>query len=218
MRKVDETALLGFCFQPLHRQHIHIEAAVPEAHLGAVHAALVSLLSEEAADSDAVERSIREVPAAEAAHLHFIVGRRRQGDKTVRLYTFGLRNAGTETALPLLGIALTVFTGIPGWSLVPQVGGVLKTLWSKLVVLERPEDGDAIDALEALVALRAERYAKGDDSLPKSGELMAALGWAADRLKPVLSSLNGRKIIEATAWGGQRDDVIHPDTSWRVKL
>lgn len=218
MRQVDEAALLGFCFQPLHRQQIHIEATADEAHLDAVHDALVALLSQEAARGDRVERTERDVPAAAAPRLKSIVGRQTEDGRTVRVYTFGLRDAGVETALPLLGIALTIFTGIPGWSLVPQVGGVLKTLWSKLVVLERPADSDAIDALESLVALRAGRYANGDPALPSSADLIAALEWPAERLKPVLSGLNGRKIIEATAWGGQRDDVIHPLTRWRVKL
>lgn len=216
MASINEQALLAYCYAPLRKRGISLETKISVEQLTALQSVVAEVLSEQSPDK--VERTETLVPATDYPALRSIVGRESKDGKTVKVFTFALRDAAYDSALPLLGIALTVFTGIPSLALIPQSAAVAKTLWSKMIVLERPKDEDAIDVLETLVVRRAELFASGSEDMPKSCELMDKLQWTIDRTKPALSKLYSRKIIQAKLWGGQQDDFAHGDTQWQVAL
>jgi hypothetical protein len=140
------------------------------------------------------------------------------GVRTNKLLAFSFRDAATETALPLLGITLTIYTGKWGLATIPQVAGVLKTLWSKLVVLRRPADGDAIDVLNALVRIRTKHIVAAVKDHPTSLEIETDSGLSRDAAMAALKSLRTRGVVEVVTWAEQTDDVNHLYNRWKVKL
>jgi hypothetical protein len=103
-----------------------------------------------------------------------------------KILCFTFKDAAFEAAFPLLGMALTLYAGKWGPA-IPQAAGVLKTLWSKLVLLKRPEDSDAIDVLNALIRKRAKNVVDGDKEHPTTHEIEIESGMprpGIDRIYP----------------------------------
>lgn len=98
------------------------------------------------------------------------------------------------------------------------MGAVLKTLWSNLVVLKRPEDADAIDVVRAIVRVRAQHVLNGSNEHPTTRELERDSGLATDALLAALKTLKSRGIIEASTWAAQTDDMSQQGNRWKVKL
>jgi hypothetical protein len=175
------------------------------------------LLSESSeSEKPRVEAEATTLPAG--APFSSVVYRDVGADGTRKMVTFGFRDAAIETALPLLGIAIAVFTGKAGLASLPQVGSVIKTLWSKLVVLKRPEDGDAIDVLEAMSRVRARQLLLGAGEYPSGGDLVHELSLGSEAVARALTRLRSTGVVEAVAWGGQTGDVGNAANRWRVKL
>jgi hypothetical protein len=138
--------------------------------------------------------------------------------KTNRILTFAFKDAAVEALFPILGIALSIYTGTWGVATIPEAGGVLKTLWSKLVVLKRPEDADAIDVVNAIVRVRAQHVLDGSNEHPTSLELETNSGLSKDALIAALKTLRSRGVIEASSWVAQTDDMTQQGNRWRIKL
>jgi hypothetical protein len=140
------------------------------------------------------------------------------GPKTNKLYAFTFKDAATEAAFPILGIVLAIYTGKWGIATIPQVAGVLKTLWSKLIILKRPEDADAIDVTNALVRVRTHHVLSGSNEHPTSTEIETDSGLPREAVIAALKTLRSRGVIEVSTWAGQTDDVNQLGNRWKVKL
>jgi hypothetical protein len=149
---VQENELLGLTFRALGTEGAALLQELSKNDKEELRETLAHVLVDAAKDSVGVTVGTAELPSG---HSFKSIILRTPGAKTNRIYTFTFKDAAVETMLPIMGIALTIYTGKWGIATIPQVGGVLKTLWSKLVVLKRSEDADAIDVVKAIVRLRA---------------------------------------------------------------
>jgi hypothetical protein len=218
MRYVKERELLGYCLQPLGDIGYELLDRWSEEEAVALRSALAQILIDEADQSDLlrVEWSATENLAGQ--RFDSVIFRDKGKDGTQMMVTFGFRDAAVETALPLLGIAIAVFAGQFGLASALQIAGAAKTLWAKLLVLRRPQDGDAIDVINAILRVRARHLADGRDKYPTGEDLHSELPLAPDLLARALTWLRSKSVVEAVAWGGQRDDDSHLANQWRVKL
>jgi hypothetical protein len=218
MDQVLENELLGYCLRPLGEQAGNVAEALSDDEAEAWRQTLANFLLAEAAQGDAspIQISTVEVPAIR--DFKSVLYRDEGIGGSKKIVAFNFRDAAVETALPLLGIAIIVFTGKWGIAILPQIGGVLKTLWSKLVVLKRPDDAEAIDVLEALVRVRARHVTSEHAEYPTGAELKHETDMASDLVKRALARLKAQGVIEAVSWGGQSEDVGHLGNRWRIKL
>jgi hypothetical protein len=218
MREVLETELLGYCLAPLGEAGAALADKLDDEEAESIRRALAGLLAEEASRGEVclVGMSAIEVPAHK--DLKSILYRDTGVGGTRKIAAFGFRDAAVETWLPLLGIAIAVFTGRWGISSAATAGGVLKTLWSKLVVLKRPADADAIDTLEAVTRIRARWVADGGKAYPSNADLEREMDLAPEAIERALKRLKASSIIEVVSWGGQKEDLAHPGNQWRVRL
>lgn len=214
MRQVLESQLLGWSWQSLGPEtSVALAERMKEDDAVALRNAIAEVLLAE--DATRVERSSAEVPGG--TPFHSILYRDAGADGTRRMVLFGFRDAAVEAMVPLFGLAITVFTGHWGWGAASTVAGIGKTLWSKLTVLKRPGDADAIDVLEAIARVRAQHVATGEDVYPSGTEIAATLPLDDAARQRALEGLKTKAIIDAVSWGGQSGDVAHPDNRWRVK-
>jgi DNA-binding transcriptional MocR family regulator len=95
---------------------------------------------------------------------------------------------------------------------------VSKTLWSKLILLRRPQDADAIDVLNALLRVRAEHVLNSDKQYPTTREIETNSGMSRDGVIAALKSLRSKGVIEAATWAAQTDDMTQDENQWTVKL
>jgi hypothetical protein len=218
MIQVQENELLGYSLRPLGDAGAALVARMSDEEATAVRAALAQVLLDESSQpgEPRVEVAATTIPAG--APFSSVVYRDIGADGTRKMVTFAFRDAAVETALPLLGIAIAVFTGKAGLASLPQVGGVIKTLWSKLVVLKRPQDSDAIDLLEAMSRVRARHLLLGAGEYPSGGDLVRELSLGAEAVTRALTRLRSAGVVEAVAWGGQTGDLGNAANRWRVKL
>lgn len=217
MKNVSETSILAFCMDgiPKNAQDRIYEARFEEMKIcGDI---LSDFLLDVSINDEGVTKEFRELQVSDS-DLGFRVGRIFNNGRTVRIYTFGLVEASKASALQILGIALTFFMA----PLTPAIGvqtlAVMKTLWDKLIVLERPQNADAIDALESIAKLRAIHLAEGDESMPSTTEIVDDLEMESDAVTVALKWLESKKIIEASNWGDQEGNVAHPETRWQICL
>ncbi|MFL6258632.1 MAG: hypothetical protein ACJ76Y_02870 [Thermoanaerobaculia bacterium] len=218
MGKILENELLGFCYRPLGEVAIALADKLSDEEAEVLRTALVNFLLDETKHGSAslVDVTVVEVPVAR--DFKSILYRDGGTDGTKKIVTFSFHDAVIEIALPLLGIAITVFTGKWGIVTLAQIGGILKTLWSKLVTLKLPADADAIEVLEAIVRVRARRISKGSEEYPANVDLEQELDLPSEAVYRALSRLKSLAVIESVNWGGQAEDVSHPANQWRVKL
>jgi len=218
MAQVLESQLLGVSWRSLSADDAaRLANAFDDDEVQALRTAIAGVLIDE--PSDRVEVKSIEVPGG--VPFRSILYRDAGADGTTRrMVAFGIRDAAVESMLPLLGLAISVFTGAFGWGSVGSIGGLAKALWGKLMVLKRPADADAIDVLESIVRLRARHAARGEKAAyPSGGDLAAELPAldSAARLR-ALTRLKLHGVIDAVAWGDQADDVGHAGNTWRVAL
>ncbi|HEX3129774.1 MAG TPA: hypothetical protein VH394_20735 [Thermoanaerobaculia bacterium] len=216
MQQILENELLGYCFLPLGEDAGALADSLTDDDAEALRTALAELLIDQAAEDGLIETGAVEVPAVQ--DFKSILYRDSGKGGTRKVVAFSFRDAAVETALPLIGIAITVFTHKLALATLPQIGGVLKTLWSKVVVLKRPADSDAIDALEAVVRIRARQVAKGGEDYPTTAEVERHLDRQTETVRRALTRLKSSAVLEVVSWGGQTEDVGHPGTSWKVRL
>jgi hypothetical protein len=212
---IQENELLGRTFKAFGTEGIALLRKLSKSDQTELRETLAQVLVDAAKDSAGVVAATEELPSGNDFKSILIS---TAGPKTNRIYTFTFKDAAVETMLPILGIALTIYSGKWGIAAIPQVGGVLKTLWSKLVVLKRPEDADAIDVVKAIVRVRAQHVLDGSDEHPTNHELEADSGLTKDALLAALKSLKSRGVIEASTWVAQTDDMSQQSNRWKVKL
>ncbi|MBT2246889.1 hypothetical protein JQK15_25670 [Sphingobium sp. BHU LFT2] len=218
MKNISEDALVPFCLGNLPADLRYAILASDADRLEAVRSLLTEHLLEASLLDPGIVREGREVSARFATDLASRVGRVSEDGKTVKLYTFGFKDAGKATALQLLGLGLALFLAPPTPAQGVQALAIIKSLWEKLLVLKRPEHGDAIDMMEAIGRLRAVNLSEGNEAMPATAELLANVDMSEAQGNAALKWLESKKLIEVTAWGGQAGDVAHAQTSWRICL
>jgi hypothetical protein len=171
MSEVLENELLGYVLRPLGDDAAEIADVLSDDDAALLRTTLREfLVAEAAAGDDVIQRTVSVPKATKLGSVLYRDGGKRDSNTLV---AFTFKSAAAETALPLLGIALTIFTGKWGLGSVTPVASVIKTLWSKLIVLRRPADGEAIDVLETILRARARLLASGRREYPTTAEVKA---------------------------------------------
>jgi hypothetical protein len=212
---IQENELLRRTFKDFGTEGIALLQKLSKSEQNELRETLAHVLVDAAKDNAGVTAVTEELPAGVDFKSIYISG---SGRKTNRIYSFTFKDAAVEMMLPVMGIALTIYTGKWGIAAIPQVGAVLKTLWSKLVVLKKPEDADAIDVVRAIVRVRAKHVLDGSNEHPTTHELERDSGLATDALLAALKTLKSRGVIEASTWAAQTDDMSQQGNGWKVKL
>jgi len=218
MRQVLETQLIDHCFRPFGDDATKLLDSLTDSEVEALREALGTFLIEQSKDGDsgAVTTSALEVPASR--DFKSILYKDSGSRGTKKIVAFSFRDAAVDTVLPILGIAISTFSGSLGVGAITTVLGGLKTLWSKVVVLKAPADADAIAVLEAILRIRARSVATRENRFPTNADIQRELSAQPIPLKPSLSRLKTLKVIEAVSWGGQAEDLEHAANSWKVRL
>ena len=110
---------------------------------------------------------------------------------------FKIKDSSINLALAFLGVALAT----QPHELATPIVGLAQALWTGLRVLKRPEDSDAIDLLEALLADRAEAAVFKHSSQPKIRELNERI--LCDTSETV-QRLVSDGLLEVMTWGYHR--------------
>jgi len=216
---VKENEVVGYCLRVLGDDAEALVETMNEEAFAALQESIVRFLDEEAARGDAspFARTDLDLPPG-VKPFRSILFEDRGSNGSRRIVAFSFREAASATALQLLGIALAVFSVKLTLAAVPQILGVLRTLWSKVIVLGRPADDDAIDVLETIVRLRAKRRVNGDATLPTLREIQGALELEGDMVVRALQKLSSLAVVEVVIWGGQGGNLADSDNAWAVKL
>jgi hypothetical protein len=215
MLEVVETELLRTALRPLRDQRLAVVDTLDDTEAEAVRQALAGVLLEEA-EAGTVGR--RHVALVVPPGFKSILYRREGDDGVSQVVVFNLQDAATETAISLLGVLVAVFTGSWSFGTVISAAGVAKTLWSKLKVLRRPEDAEAIEALEALARARAKLFTAGHNEAPSTAQIEAEAMLPAEALRRALGRLKTLRVIEVARWAGQAEDMAPPGTTWKIAL
>jgi len=212
---MQENEIIGRTLGAVGGEGIALLGKLSESEKSELRVTLANFLVSAANENAGVTTGVEELPSG---HDFKSILYKSAGPKTNRILTFAFKDAAVETVFPILGIALTIYAGKWGVATISQAGSVLKTLWSKLVVLKRPEDADAIDVINAIVRVRAQHVLGGLNGHPTSLELETNSGLSKDALVAALKTLRSRGVIEASSWGGQTDDMNQQGNHWKIKL
>jgi hypothetical protein len=219
MLYLSDSQLIGHCLAPLGELGDAVADTWTDEQELAIRSAIAQTLLDESQNEDSgivVEVSRASGQSHASFGLVIYADRDEQGAKL--LVTFGFRDAAVESALPLLGIILSIFTGKFGVSAVPQMAQIAKTFWKRLVVLRRPQDSDAIDTVQGLARIRARKLTERSEDYPTGAELFDAMPLDRTRIVDALSRLKSLQILEVARWGDQKGDDSHAGNQWRVRL
>lgn len=214
MSEVLETELLRHCLSPIQEQASAVRKSFEPEQLDTIRDSLAELLLTEA-ESGQVPIGTRDLDIRPPKNFKSVMYRSRGSTKII---AFNFRDAAYETTLQILGLSILLFTNGPSLSTIPQLGGILKTLWSKLVVLRRPSDSDAIDVLEALIRVRARFIASKQDIYPTTAEIQCNARLSTESAKLAFTKLRSRGVLKVVTWGGQQEDVSNAANRWAVTL
>jgi hypothetical protein len=197
---------------------LQVMAAIPVESRRTASAAIVDLLRAEL-PSEALEITVDGGPVAGPAQLDSAILKLRQGSATERIVFLRIKDAMTESILPLIGFGLAALVTDPARAAVQTIPQMLKLLWDRLVVLKRENDGAALDAYETLAAATATARA-GDGALPTTASLRARVPTtiSPELLQSGLKRLAELKLIEVARWGAIPGDLTDPGNAWRVVL
>jgi hypothetical protein len=212
--EVLETEILRHCLLPIEGQASTVMASFQPKQLEIIRHGLSELLLAEA-KSGQVPVITQELTIQGPRNFKSILYRGRSGSKIV---AFTFSDAVTETMFQILGLAIALFTTGLSLANMPQLGGILKTLWGKLVVLKPPSDSDAIDVLEALVRVRARHIVSNIELYPMMQEIQIEARLSTESAKVAFTKLRSKRIIEVVTWGDQEEDVANLGNRWKVIL
>lgn len=212
---IQENELWSEIIRPLGDRKNAFDEIFSDEEVEELRTALTKFLVDAANDNTGIDVVAEDLGSGKALDLVLI-----QTGKVKKncVLCFSFKDAAAETALPILGIALTLYYSGRGLAAIPQVAGALKTLWSKLILLKRPEDANAIDVLNALLRVRAEHVLSDDEQHPSTREIEINSGLAKDPVTAALKSLRARGVIDVVAWAGQADDMTQDGNRWKVRL
>jgi hypothetical protein len=223
MDDILENELLAYCLS--HARHVaSAQAEVTETLTGlsierrlAVTEAIAQVLRDEAPAGNVTLRSIP-VPQSPSDEFSAILHRRKRDGEVTEITLFGIRDALIAGILPLFGLILATAAGGPLGLPVP-FASLAYALWSKLRILRRPEDADAIDVLEVIAADRNAGIREWKSGGVLRSQIVAELENIPDlRVIKALEKLYNRHIIKVTRWGGQAEDLPDPHNAWSVRL
>jgi len=168
--------------------------------------------------SDCVEISTGFNPPPAADALGWRIGRKTKDGVTRQMRFYKAKSVWKTQAASLVGIALALaLTPINPFAAAGAVAPTLvlvATAWDNLVKLERPQDGHAIDAYEAL--LKAELTGKNDTATgPTTAEIHAASGQTDIAVTLAgLKRLKDLGLVDVAEWGSLSGDVDAPGNRW----
>lgn len=138
------------------------------------------------------------------------------GSRALLVFNFGI--GFSDTALPLAGLLIALFSGPLALASAVAALGIAKTLWSKLVILRSPQNDDAISLLKSLAVAKEAEIRHGFKTDPTWQVWLSASGINDHSAVNALKFLNASKIITASEWGDQAGDLENPENRWRVCL
>jgi hypothetical protein len=212
---MQENEIIGRTLGPFGEEGRALLGKLSKSDVSELRVILANFLVSAAKENDCVTSATEELPSGNNFKSILYT---TPGPKTNRILTFAFKDAAVETVFPILGIAWAIYTKDWGIATIPEAVSVLKTLWSKLVVLKRPEDADAIDVINAIARVRAKHVLDGSNEHPTSLELETNSGLSKVAMVAALKTLRSRGVIEASSWAAQTDDMNQQGNRWKIKL
>ncbi len=218
MVKIYENQLLGHFLSPLGDRRLAIVELLGEEGAVGLREALAFVLLEQANVADNPWVAVAESDRPASPGFRSVVWRGGGYSSPAKLYAFDFKDAFKASALPGLGLALSLFGGPLTWALVPSGGEILRTLWSKFAAIREPEHADAIRLLDALSQEKANLRIGGSHLAPRWGDVMRRAAMDEASAREALKLLRDKSIIQIAEWGDQAEAVDHADNRWRVKF
>jgi hypothetical protein len=186
-------------------------ASLDPRHVNETSAVLAELLSKESAPGavEVTEFALETEP--EEGFRSIFWKRRAETGKLHTVALFKIKDSSINLALAFLSVALATQT----LELATPIVGLAQALWTGLRVLKRPEDSDAIDLLEELLAHRAEAAVFKHSPHPKIRELNERIG---RNTSETVQRLVSDGLLEVKTWGDQRDDISNTDNTVGLKV
>lgn len=210
-----ENEMLKRVVSPLGKQGAALGAKLSQTEYDELLKALAGFLVDVSKEGDEVTVNTEKLPASSDFKSVVYTG---SGPKPNTMLVFSFKDAVSETMFPVIGLALTIYTGKWGLASIPTAAGILKTLWSKLIKLKRPDDANAIDVIQSLERVRTHHILQGANAHPTTKEITEDSNLPSDSVVSALKFLKGRGIIECRAWAKQTDDFVQPDNVWGIRL
>ncbi|MDM0109615.1 hypothetical protein QTH97_32165 [Variovorax sp. J22R24] len=214
MSDVLETEVLQHCLSRVGEHATAVAASFEPEQLEALRARLAQLLLAEATSGHSLVTT-RELQVSAPPNFKSVL---YKSGRANMLVAFSFGDAATEAGLQILGLAIVLFTTGPSLLTTTQLGSVLKTLWSKLVVLKQPGDSEAIAVLEAMTRVRARHRTTNKDLYPTTQEIQSDANMSAECAKLAFTKLKSKGVIRVITWGAQEDDVTNAENRWAIKL
>ena len=217
MGTVYENELLGYFLRPAGGDKVAVSKELGTERLAILCNALAeTLLTESEKSASLVE--VEMVKIKDATSFKSVLFRKGRTTQSREIVAFSFKDAFSETALPLLGILIAIFSGPLAWASVPAILGVMRTLWKKLVVLRGPKDEHAIRLLETLARAGAADLVASRPASPLLESLVAASGLSSTDALKALERLLAKEVVEIASWGGQAGDIGNTQNRLRVRL
>ncbi|WP_105506647.1 hypothetical protein [Paraburkholderia sp. BL21I4N1] len=184
---------------------------IPEADFEALQGLLCDILKGE---SVAGKVSVRDPATRAAAPLHSIIyNGGRAGNAGVAVVSFSFSNAAEQSLFAIFGLIAATASGQLSFSNASDAYTVFRGLWSSLSALRSPQDDDAIAIIRSLGVLKT----KGNKQSTNL-QIEAETGLPSQAVANALQSLEQRRVILCTSWGGQSNHYAHPANLWEIKL
>lgn len=161
----------------------------------------------------------------------------KTGDLAARIFTvkdsggdpttifFNITDAALETALPIVGIFLTLLFAKPTPETAVSIASVAKSMWSHVVSLSVSRDAVALEVLRTIGAIRASRFAGFPEDrivaeeFPSTEQICTRIQGLSDvQVCEGLKRLEAIRLIECKNWGDQKGDLSHKANRWGERL
>lgn len=178
--------------------------------------AIATVLTDEV-DTGRVSVTAQKLPEGEEHGFKSILWKHKREGVTQEIALFRIKDTLTENWLPVLGIAVAVFTSPIGAAF--SAAELARRIWRNFRKLKRPQDADAIEVLEAIVKCRAKAVTASDALEPTTRDIAATAGRISEGdVHAALKKLIGLQAVEVAEWGAQAGDLRHPENRWKIRF
>jgi hypothetical protein len=206
--------VIPFCLRNVHIDEslVHkIIDDIPDADFETLQELLCEILDGESACGKV---SVQDPITREPAPLHSIIYNGGHASNSgIAVVSFSFSNAAEQSLFAIFGLIAATFSGELSLGNVSDGFTVLKSLWNSVSALRSPQDDDAIAIIRSIGILKTKGSKRS-----KNSQIEAETGLPSQAVANALQSLEQRKVVRCTSWGGQSNNYAHPDNIWEVKI
>lgn len=135
-----------------------------------------------------------------------------------RVVLFNIKETFMQTWLPLASLVSVLSAESAGTKEFADVIRTVMGVWENLVILRKPQDAHAIEAVRAIGVLTIRGRAATSPSAPTSADIAVETGLCMSDLAGALTQLTRLKAVENAGWGARPHDLNDPDHRWKIAL